>query len=206
MSGTAVGASTAAARRKRLARPNGKYGYYYLMAAPALIGFFLFHYVPMYGVILAFKDYKFALGIIGSPWVGFEHFERFFTDPFFWRILRNTVVISSLHILFGFPAPIVLALLFNELVHKRFKMAMQTISYLPHFMSWVILSGVLIEVLSPSRGAVNYLITLLGEAGLFPRGLPLLCRGADREPRMAKRRMGKRRLFGRHGRYQPGPV
>ncbi|MFK7694146.1 ABC transporter permease [Paenibacillus sp. HJGM_3] len=156
------------ASRKRTGTTRWKkYGFYYLMAAPALIGFFIFDYLPMYGIILAFKDYRFVDGIIGSPWVGLQHFEQFFSDIFFWRILKNTLIISSLHIVFGFPAPIILALLFNELANKRFKMAVQTISYLPHFMSWVILAGIMVEVLSPSRGALNYLITLFGGKPIY---------------------------------------
>lgn len=156
------------ASRKRTGTTNWKkYGFYYLMAAPALIGFFIFDYLPMYGIILAFKDYRFVDGIIGSPWVGLQHFEQFFSDIFFWRILKNTLIISSLHIVFGFPAPIILALLFNELANRRFKMAVQTISYLPHFMSWVILAGIMVEVLSPARGALNYLITLFGGKPIY---------------------------------------
>jgi len=148
--------------RKRLGARLGKYGFYYLMLAPALICFLIFSYVPMYGIVLAFKNYRFADGILGSPWVGFEYFKQFFNDLFFWRILRNTLLISGLHLLFGFPAPIVLALLFNELTSRRFKKIAQTISYLPHFMSWVILSGIMLELLSPSRGALNYAIRLFG--------------------------------------------
>ncbi|WP_409346246.1 ABC transporter permease [Paenibacillus sp. MBLB4367] len=139
-----------------------KYGFYYVMLAPALICFLIFNYIPMYGVIMAFKNYRFIDGIIGSPWIGMENFNQLFDDIFFWRILRNTLVISGLHILFGFPAPIGLALLFNELMNGRFQKIVQTISYLPHFMSWVILSGIMIELLSPSRGALNFVITLFG--------------------------------------------
>ncbi|WP_135556158.1 ABC transporter permease [Paenibacillus cymbidii] len=140
----------------------GKYGYYYLMLAPAIVLFALFSYVPMYGVIIAFKDYRFIDGIWGSPWVGFDYFEQFFHDVFFWRIIRNTLTISGLHLLFGFPAPVVLALLFNELIHGKFKKFVQSVSYLPHFMSWVILASLLTEILSPSRGALNYVLTFFG--------------------------------------------
>lgn len=153
---------TAASSRKPAGGRWRKYGFYYAMLAPALACFLLFNYVPMYGVIMAFKNYRFIDGILGSPWIGMENFEQLFHDMFFWRILRNTLIISGLHILFGFPAPIVLALLFNELRSSRFKKIVQTISYLPHFMSWVILSGIMIELLSPSRGALNYMITLFG--------------------------------------------
>ncbi|MBO9609237.1 MAG: sugar ABC transporter permease [Paenibacillaceae bacterium] len=140
----------------------GKYGYYYLMLAPAIVLFALFSYVPMYGVIIAFKDYRFIDGIWGSPWVGLDYFEQFFHDVFFWRIIRNTLTISGLHLLFGFPAPVVLALLLNELIHGKFKKFVQSVSYLPHFMSWVILASLLTEILSPSRGALNYVLTFFG--------------------------------------------
>ncbi|MBO9598151.1 MAG: sugar ABC transporter permease, partial [Cohnella sp.] len=139
-----------------------KYGFYYLMLLPAFVCFILFEYAPMYGVLMAFKNYRFVDGILGSPWVGFEYFEQFFNDIFFWRIIRNTLIISGLHILFGFPAPIVLALLLNEVFHSKFKKIAQSLSYLPHFMSWVILAAIMVELLSPSRGAINYIITSFG--------------------------------------------
>lgn len=164
MSDQAAGLSPALTR-EALGKRRGRwrqYGFYYLMLAPALLGFLVFHYFPMYGVIMAFKNYRFIDGIWGSPWIGLDNFSQLFGDMFFWRILRNTLLISGLHILFGFPAPILLALLFNELVNGSFKRVVQTISYLPHFMSWVILSGIMIELLSPSRGALNYVITLFG--------------------------------------------
>lgn len=134
----------------------------YLFLLPAAALMLIFHYIPMYGILIAFKKYRFSDGIIGSPWNHFEHFTLLFSSPGFFRVLRNTVVISVLRILFGFPAPIVFALLLNEIVHTRYKKIVQTVSYLPTFMSWVVLSGIMIELLSPTRGAVNYLLTLVG--------------------------------------------
>lgn len=139
-----------------------KYKYYYLMLLPAAIGFTLFFYFPLYGVQIAFKDYLFLEGIWASPWVGFEHFEDLFGSVFFWRVLKNTLIISSLKLLFGFPAPIILAILFNEIRVRWVKRFSQTISYLPHFMSWVILAGIFKEILSPTSGVVNYVISLFG--------------------------------------------
>jgi putative aldouronate transport system permease protein len=111
---------------------------------------------------MAFKDYSFRLGVLRSPWNNFDHFRRFFSTPYIYRILRNTVVISFLRIIFGFPAPVLLAILLNELKSQGFKKVVQSISYLPHFMSWVVLSGIVVEVLSPQRGIVGYIFSLLG--------------------------------------------
>ncbi len=129
---------------------------------PGIIYYLVFHYAPMYGVIIAFKDYKFSLGILGSHWVGWEHFDRMFRTESFLFALRNTFLISMYKLVFGFPAPIVLALLLNEVVHERFKKTIQTISYLPHFVSWVILAGLFTQILSPSQGIVNFAIRQLG--------------------------------------------
>lgn len=110
---------------------------------PLIIYFALFHYKPMYGVLMAFQRYRPALGIAGSRWVGLANFRDFFADPYFWRLLRNTFSISFYSILFGFPAPIILALMFNEVRSKRFKKTIQTISYMPHFISLVIVCGII---------------------------------------------------------------
>jgi len=134
----------------------------YLMFMPALALIIVFCYVPMYGVILSFKNYRFLDGIWGSPWVGLKHFERMFSGPFFLPVLKNTIEISLLHIVFGFPAPIVFALMINELVFIKFKKAVQTISYLPYFISWVALGGIIVNLLSPSRGVVNNIIGFFG--------------------------------------------
>ena len=112
----------------------------------------------MYGVSLAFKDYKVREGIVGSPWVGLKHFEKAFSSRLFLRSVRNTLIIALQQLVFSFPAPIIMALMLNEVTHKRFKSIIQTITYLPHFISWVIMAGILHQLLSPNTGAVNYLL------------------------------------------------
>lgn len=150
-------------RWKLIWRQYKKSKYLFLLLAPVLIWYAVFAYGPMYGIQLAFKDYFIRDGIWGSPWVGFKHFEYLFTaSPDFWKIMRNTIVISFYHIIFGFPAPIILALLFNELRFSLFKKIAQTLSYLPHFLSWIVIGGILITLLSPNSGVVNYIIQWLG--------------------------------------------
>lgn len=129
-----------------------------LMVLPPLLFIFVFSYIPMYGVLMAFQDYSLFEGFAGSPWVGFKHFEMFFNAPEFWTVIRNTVVISLLKLLIGFPAPIILALLLNEVRNRAFKKVVQTISYLPHFLSWVIVSGFVMSMLSTENGSVNMLL------------------------------------------------
>lgn len=124
----------------------------------------LFCYVPMYGVVLAFKDFNYSAGILGSPWAGWTHFRMFVESPDFLTILRNTLSISFLKLLIGFPVPIVFALLLNELAGGRFKKFVQSVSYLPHFLSWVLVSGIVIRLLSVEGGAVNTLLASLGIA------------------------------------------
>lgn len=127
-----------------------------------LIFLIIFNYIPMYGVIIAFKKFSPGLGIIGSPWNNFEHFKRMFTDFMFIRAFKNTLWISFLKIVIGFPAPIIFALMLNEIRNVRFKKINQIISYLPYFMSWVIVGSMIIEVFSPDRGIVNELIKMFG--------------------------------------------
>ena len=154
----------AGARRKT---PYGRYRELYLMLILVIAYYLVFHYVPMYGAQIAFKDYKFNLGIIRSPWVGLEHFQYLFSLRSFKEIFRNTILISTYKLLFGFPAPIILAILLNELRIIPYKKAVQTISYLPHFLSWVILGAIFTQLLSPSTGAVNILLTKLGFDPIF---------------------------------------
>ncbi|MBO0600711.1 sugar ABC transporter permease [Sporosarcina sp. E16_3] len=135
---------------------------FYLMLLAPMAMLFLFSYVPMYGILIAFKDFSPGLGIWHSPWNNFEHFKRLFDDYLFIRALKNTVIISVLKIIISFPAPIIFALLLNEVTHNKFKKITQSISYLPHFMSWVILSTMIVEVLSPERGIINFFIGLFG--------------------------------------------
>lgn len=127
----------------------------YLLFAPLAVLLFLFHYMPIYGVIIAFKEFSPFRGIGGSPWVGFANFTAFLTDPKFWSVVKNTLYISVLDIVFGFPMPIIFALLANELTSMGFKRTVQTISYLPHFISWVVVYGIFYQLLSPIYGLVN---------------------------------------------------
>lgn len=139
----------------------------YLLLLLPVVHLFIFHYLPMYGVTIAFKKFRVADGILGSDWNNFAHFKRLFTDMFFTRVFKNTLRISIIKILFGFPAPILFALLMNEIGNKKFKKISQTISYLPHFLSWVIVAGFVYQLLSPEVGAVNYLLTQLGYEPIF---------------------------------------
>ena len=144
--------------------------YLFLMFIPVILYFVIFCYVPMYGVIISFQDYYPRLGITGSEWVGFKHFEKLFTGRYFFPVLRNTLIISIGKLLFGFPAPIILCLLLNEVRSLKFKKVVQTISYLPHFFSWVVLASIVQTILSPSSGVVNYIIQLLGGEPIFFMG------------------------------------
>lgn len=139
-----------------------KMRHYYLLLVPIFVYFVLFHYLPMYGVVLAFKDFNPRLGIFGSPWIGLHHFERFIGSYHFERVVGNTLIISLLRLALGFPAPILLALLLNEIRRTTFKRVVQTISYLPHFISWVVMAGIIMELLSPTRGVVNQFIQQFG--------------------------------------------
>lgn len=132
-----------------------------LMAVPALLFIVVFSYIPMYGLLMAFQDYSLFRGFLDSPWVGFKHFEMFFAAPEFWNVMRNTLVISVLKLCIGFPAPIILALMLNEVARKTFKRLVQTISYLPHFLSWVIVSGFVLSILSTDNGSLNILLQKL---------------------------------------------
>jgi len=130
----------------------------YLLLLPGLLFFLLFKYVPMWGVIIAFMDYSPFRGILGSEWVGFRHFVTLFTYDQFWRIFRNTIVISFYNLIFFFPAPIVLALLLNEIRKQVFKRFVQTVIYVPHFVSWVVVAGMTYLMLGTQGGLVNELI------------------------------------------------
>ena len=134
----------------------------YVMLLPAIIWFLVFLYKPMYGLQIAFKDYSIFRGVAGSPWIGFEHFETLFANDQFLRAVRNTIYISALNLLFGFPAPIILALAFNEILNASYKRTAQTIVYLPHFISSVIIAGIVITAFSPTAGIVNTFISWLG--------------------------------------------
>ena len=133
----------------------------YLMILPVVVYFICFHYMPMYGAIIAFKDFKPQIGIMGSPWVGLEHFVKFFTNPSFGEILWNTLRISLTSLVFGFPAPVILALLINEIRSTRFAKLVQNATYLPHFISLVVICG-LIRDFTMDTGIINTMLSFFG--------------------------------------------
>lgn len=136
--------------------------YYFLMLALPVIWYMLFVYVPMGGIIIAFKDYKLSKGIFGSQWVGFKYFIQIFTDYYARRVILNTIGISFMKMVFGFPAPIIFALLINEIYNKRFKKTVQTVSYLPYFISWVVVMGICKEMLAADGGIINTILIRIG--------------------------------------------
>ena len=143
-------------------RKYAKHKYLVFMFIPAVIYYCIFHYGPLYGVQIAFKDYMFLKGIAASPWAGLKHFNTMISIPSFMEVMRNTVIISGYKLIFGFPAPILFAILISELRFLTFKKVVQTISYMPHFFSWVVLAGIFIQLLSPSSGPINQIIKSLG--------------------------------------------
>lgn len=135
--------------------------YLYLMALPGIIFYIIFCYIPMYNILIAFQDYNPVLGVLGSPWVGFKHFERLFDSIFFWRVIKNTVGLSTYAIVASFWIPIVFALLLNELRSKMFKKLVQTLTYIPHFVSLVVLCG-MVTSFCMKDGLINDIIAFFG--------------------------------------------
>jgi len=135
--------------------------YIYIMLIPIALYYIIFHYVPMVGAVIAFQDYTPAKGLFGSQWVGFKHFVNFLTGPYAWRLIRNTLLLNVYQIIFGFPAPIILALLINEINCKPYKKAVQTISYMPHFISLVVVCG-LLTTFSRTDELFNDFLVLFG--------------------------------------------
>jgi putative aldouronate transport system permease protein len=144
--------------RRRLIR----YKTLYLLLLPGIIYFTIFKYVPMLGIVIAFKEYNMALGFGDSPWVGLRNFEKFVDGVYFADIIGNTLLISFYKLLFGFSAPIILALLLNEVTVSWFKKSVQTLTYLPHFISWVIAYGLMVALLAPGEGLINLLLKQYG--------------------------------------------
>lgn len=136
--------------------------YLYLMFLPVFLYYVIFRYAPMLGLSIAFKDFNAFLGFEKSPWAGFKYFRQFFNSIYLWRLLRNTLLINLYDLLFNFPASIVLALLLNEVQNRRFKKITQTITYLPYFVSSVVIASMVVQFLSPSSGIINNLIAALG--------------------------------------------
>lgn len=154
----AAALKTGSERSKRIRRNK----WLYLMIAPGLIYFLVFKYIPMYGLIISFQDYKPFRGITGSEWVGLEHFRRLFAEPDFLNILSNTLILFSLNILIYFPIPIILALMLNEVRISFFRRFFQTLIYLPHFMSWVIIVSIGYVMLTMDGGIINELLSWMG--------------------------------------------
>ncbi|WP_282939773.1 sugar ABC transporter permease [Paenibacillus sp. RC67] len=145
---------------KRLVRNR----YMYFMILPGLIFFGIFKYLPMYGLIISFQDYMPYKGILGSEWVGLKHFEKLFTDGEFWNIFKNTLLLFLYNILFYFPVPILLAVMLNEVASQFFKRLVQTIVYIPHFLSWVIIVSITYVMLTMDGGIINELLVFFGFA------------------------------------------
>jgi putative aldouronate transport system permease protein len=135
-------------------------GWLYALLLPTIIYFFMFSIVPYYGLSIAFKDFSPFIGIADSKWVGLKHFERIFANPDFYRLLKNTILIHMYKLFFGFPVPIIFALLLNEVKHVLFKRSVQTITYFPHFLSWVVYGGIVVTFLTPS-GVINAILKSL---------------------------------------------
>ena len=132
--------------------------YLYLLLVPIIAYYIIFKYGPMYGVIIAFKNFRFSDGIWGSEWVGLRHFKSLFGSRDFYMVLRNTLLLNIYNLIFGFPVPIILAILINEVHNHIFKRTVQSLIYIPHFISWVVLGGIWISLLSPSTGVVNIVL------------------------------------------------
>lgn len=158
-------------RGQRFLRMLVDYRYLHLMVIPGLLFFLVFKYVPMYGIIIAFKNYKGAAGgfsaIMSAPWIGLKNFETFFHSLYCKRVFKNTIYLSMLRLLFSFPAPILLALLINEIRQNWFKRTVQTITYMPYFLSWVVVAGLLNTMLSPDNGAINTVIKMSGGQPIY---------------------------------------
>lgn len=127
----------------------------YTLLIPAMLLLLVFHYAPIFGIVIAFENFSPFRGVFGSKWVWFKHFILFLSDENFWRVMKNTIVINLYQLAYGFPFPIIFALFINELRSNRFKKVIQTISYLPHFISWVVVASIVTTVLSPSTGIIN---------------------------------------------------
>ncbi len=149
-----------------------QYKYLYIMMIPAIVYYIIFKYIPMYGIVISFKDFNFKKGILGSDWVGLKHFRYMFGLNDFYRVFLNSLYLSALRIVFQFPIPIILALLLNECQNDKFKKFTQTSIYLPHFLSWAVIGGIMVNFLSPTWGVVNAIIKELGFEPIFFLGDP----------------------------------
>lgn len=155
-------------RKSEFFKQLKKHRIFYLFLLPAIVMVFLFSYMPFWGIQIAFKDFKMARGILGSEWVGLEHFQKLFSDPNFYRVLKNTLIIGVTTLLTTFPVTIIFTILVNEILNNKFKKVVQTITYLPHFLSWVVVGAFAYQILSPSNGIVN---TILVKLGILDKGI-----------------------------------
>ncbi|MBD2847055.1 sugar ABC transporter permease [Paenibacillus sp. IB182496] len=154
--------------RRKAAQKEWKRNYdLYLLLIPGIVFFLIFRYIPMGGYIIAFKDYNIFQGLWASEWAGLQYFKEMVELPNFWPIIRNTLLLNLWSLLFGFPAPIILALMLNELRARYFKRFTQSLLYVPHFMSWIILGGIVYNVLSPENGVVNHLLRAVGLSDIY---------------------------------------
>jgi putative aldouronate transport system permease protein len=157
-----AGAAATGKKRNSVWSRMWKFRALYLISLPGIAYFLIFKYIPLAGSVIAFQNYNIFKGFTGSEWIGLEHFQTMFKYPDFGRILLNTVLLGIYDLIFAFPAPIILAILLNELRMVFYKRVLQTIVYMPHFLSWVIISGIAIGILSPGTGIVNQLLQWLG--------------------------------------------
>ncbi len=152
-------------RSKRTLRLMRRNWLLYVFLLPAVIYIGIFLYAPMYGLLIAFKDFTASKGILGSPWVGIKWFELFFTTPRFWQILQNTLILSVYSLIVGFPLPVILALMINDIGNLRFKRFTQTVTYMPYFISTVVLVGMMSVLFSPKSGVINAILAYMGGSG-----------------------------------------
>ncbi|MGI2296283.1 ABC transporter permease [Paenibacillus sp. GXUN7292] len=139
----------------------------YVLLVPVALYLIVFKYAPMFGEIIAFKNYRLADGIMGSPWVGFQQFEKLFASKEFYVVLKNTLLLNLYHLAFAFPVPILLAVLLNEVRVEWYKRTLQNLLYIPHFISWVVLGSIVIALLSPSTGFINFLLKGFGMEPIY---------------------------------------
>jgi putative aldouronate transport system permease protein len=154
--------SVATSRKSNFIKYFHRYKYLYLLSLPGIILLIIFKYLPMFGLIVAFQDYSPYRGFLNSDWVGFANFQRFFSSPYFFKLLRNTLAISLMNLFFFFPAPIIIALMLNEVTNYKFKKIIQTTVYLPHFLSWVIIFALTFLMFSQQQGIVNKILPAIG--------------------------------------------
>lgn len=159
---------------ERITRKNSlgnilyKQKYLYLLFIPGAIYFIIFKYIPMFGIVIAFQNYDIFDGFLHSKWIGFKNFTSFFTGPSFWQIIRNTLLLNIYLIIWGFPVPIILSLLLNEVKNNKYKRFIQTVSYLPHFISSVVIVGIVTDFLSPSTGPIAHFInSIIGKSDVL---------------------------------------